>query len=100
MPSKEEMEQAVKNLREHDFKVDYVITHCAPSSVQREIEENLLLHYADNYFTDWLDELIARYGLQFRKWYCGHYHTEKIIDRIIFIFESIKLLDSNYNNPD
>ena len=74
MPSKEEMEQAVRNLRKHDFKVDYVITHCAPSSVQQEIEEKLLLHYADNYFTDWLDELITRYGLQFRKWYCGHYH--------------------------
>ncbi len=74
MPSKEEMDHAVMNLRKNDFKVDYVISHCAPSSVQREIEGNLHLHYEDNFFTDWLDDLITQYGLRYCKWYCGHYH--------------------------
>ena len=74
MPSKEEMEQAINNLRKHDFKVDYVITHGAPSSVQREIEEKYSLPYPPNYFTDWLDDLVGKHGLQYKKWYCGHYH--------------------------
>lgn len=31
-------------------------------------------------------------SIKYDKWYCGHYHTEKIIDKLEFMFESIKEL--------
>ena len=37
---------------------------------------------------EWLDTIEQR--LAYRRWYCGHYHTEKTIDRVTFMFESIR----------
>lgn len=34
MPSREEMERAIESLDKHQWKVDYVLTHCAPRSIQ------------------------------------------------------------------
>lgn len=35
----------------------------------------------------WLDRIEDR--LEYRKWYCGHYHTEKKIDRMEIMFENV-----------
>ena len=37
---------------------------------------------------EWLDTIEQR--LAYKRWYCGHYHTEKVIDRMTFMFESIR----------
>ena len=34
LPSQEELDEATRNLENADFDVDFVITHCAPTSVQ------------------------------------------------------------------
>ena len=39
---------------------------------------------------DWLDSIEDR--LDYKRWYCGHYHTEKVIDRLRFLYESIEEL--------
>lgn len=36
---------------------------------------------------DWIED-----QLDYQKWYCGHYHTEKKIDRLEFMFESFDAL--------
>ena len=36
----------------------------------------------------WLDSIEDR--LTYQRWYAGHYHTEKEIDRLILLFESIR----------
>ena len=36
----------------------------------------------------WLDSIEGR--LTYSHWYAGHYHTEKNIDRLTLLFESIK----------
>lgn len=28
-------------------------------------------------------------GLDYKKWYCGHYHTQKKIDKLEIMFENI-----------
>lgn len=35
---------------------------------------------------EWLDGIEGR--LEYKKWYCGHYHTEKKIDKLEIMFES------------
>jgi len=44
LPSQEEIANAWKHLAEHDFNVDYVVTHCCPNPV--------LFDYAKNKFKD------------------------------------------------
>lgn len=34
----------------------------------------------------WLDKIENR--LSYKKWYCGHYHTEKKIDNLEIMFEN------------
>ena len=36
----------------------------------------------------WLDKIEDR--LNYQKWYCGHYHTEKKVDKIEIMFENIE----------
>ena len=35
----------------------------------------------------WLDRIEDK--LNYQKWYCGHYHTEKKIDKLEIMFENI-----------
>ena len=36
---------------------------------------------------EWLNSIEEK--LDYEKWYCGHYHTEKKIDKLRFMFEDI-----------
>ena len=39
---------------------------------------------------EWLGRIEK--NLTYRRWYCGHYHTEKKIDRMRFLYENIAVL--------
>ena len=43
----------------------------------------------DQSMEQWLDRLEDR--LAYGKWYCGHFHTEKKIDRVEIMFENFDL---------
>lgn len=84
LPSEDEIKTAIKNLTDTNWKVDIVITHCAPSTVQRSIKPS----YDENILTDFLDSVKEK--LIFEKWYFGHYHIDKQIDEKLFaVFNSI-----------
>jgi predicted phosphodiesterase len=84
MPSKEEYQIATHNLCLHEWKVDYVITHCAPNSIQRQVK----LGYEENQLTCFLEDVKEK--LSFEKWFFGHYHVDKQIEeKYICLFESI-----------
>ena len=70
LPDEAEMEAAERELERHDFKVDYVITHCLPTSIAASISNGF---YKPDSLTDFFDHLLQR-NLQFREWHCGHYH--------------------------
>jgi 3-oxoacid CoA-transferase subunit A len=44
----------------------------------------------DNSTEQWLDSIDDK--LAYEKWYCGHYHTSKLIDKLLFMFEDIREL--------
>ena len=74
LPSKSEMDRGIKNLERVNWKVDYVISHCAPLSISSRM-------YSDDSdkLTKYFDLLINR-GLLFRDWWFGHYHNRKDFD--------------------
>ena len=83
-PSKEEMDRAVENLTGVGWQTDIVITHCAPTSVQRIVCPS----YEENVLTDFLDSVKEK--LQFEKWCFGHYHKDcQVNEKFNAIFDSI-----------
>lgn len=71
MPTHQEMERAIKALDECGWQVDYVITHCAPKSVQKMI----CSWYENDPLVSFLERI--REDLKFKKWYFGHYHIDR-----------------------
>lgn len=75
LPSEQEYEEAVKTLEEHNYTFDIVVTHCAPSNVQKELMiRKLDPSYTINKLTDFLQEIEGK--LDYKYWFCGHYHTD------------------------
>lgn len=74
MPSYQEIEVARENLKQVNYQVDYIITHCIFTSLQDDMGGTGI--YNSNYFTDFLDTLDSM--VKFRCWYFGHYHTSVV----------------------
>ena len=84
MPSEEEYAEARKNLAKLDWAVDYVITHCAPTSIA--LMENR--HNEADPLTDFLQEVKER--AHYHYWLFGHYHDNRAIDeKHILLWEQI-----------
>ena len=84
LPTDTEIEEARVNLGSCDYKVDYVITHCASNIIQLKLEDikrmQGRLHelYAQNILTDFFEELEGK--LEYSMWYFGHYHEDMYVD--------------------
>lgn len=80
LPTAEEYQRAIRNLKEHHLKVDYVISHTAP----RSIIPRVTLGYPDSHdleltgFLDWIYHEVS-----IRHWYFGHFHTDMHINEWI-----------------
>ena len=84
LPSDEEYEEARRNLDAHGWAIDYVLTHCAPTSIARKIipdgQEDRLMEF--------LEEVKQR-GT-FHYWLFGHLHDNRVIDqKYILLWELI-----------
>lgn len=81
-------------LEQLDWKVDVVLSHTTPLKYE---PTEVFLSGIDQTRVDkstevWLDGLEER--LAYGKWYCGHYHTEKTVDRLQLMFEDYAALDT------
>lgn len=86
LPDEEELLRGRKNLEEHNYQVNYVISHCLPQSVASMVS---MEGYQSDILTAYFDELIAE-GLQFDHWFCGHYHVEQHIpDKFDILYKKI-----------
>lgn len=74
MPSMNEMNYGIDNLKKYDNSVDYIITHCCGSDMQAKI--------SPYYETDSLTQYFKFLGseVEFKHWYFGHYHDDIEID--------------------
>lgn len=89
-PSPETKALVEANLGLSEWSVDVVLSHTCPLKYE-PVEAFLPLidqSKVDKSTEEWLDSIEQR--LTYDKWYCGHYHTEKIIDKLEFMYESIK----------
>ena len=92
-PSEEIKKCVEEKLDEINWSVDYVFSHTVPIKYE-PIE--VFLPRIDQSKVDksteiWLGKLEEK--LQYQKWYCGHYHTKKVVDRIQLLFENYEMFD-------
>ena len=79
-------------IKELDYAVDIVLSHTCPVKYEptevflKELDQSTV----DKSTELWLGEIEAR--LEYKKWYCGHYHTRKRIDRLQFMFEDFDVI--------
>lgn len=84
LPSREEMEAAIESLDTNGWNVDYVISHCAPRSVQLMLAS----WYGNDELTGFLERV--RQDLQFKRWFFGHYHTDtQLNEQFIALYDRI-----------
>lgn len=85
LPSEEEMEEGHKNLEINGNQVDFIVSHCCASSTQVLLD---CIFYKPDYLTAYFEEI--RQTVQFKKWFCGHYHEDRnITDKEIVLYEQI-----------
>lgn len=71
--------------------LDYVLTHTCPLKFEPKEKINCIKFLEiDKTTEEWLDRMedLISYG----RWYCGHFHTEKRVKNINFMFENFAQL--------
>ncbi|MBE7049752.1 MAG: hypothetical protein E7394_03155 [Ruminococcaceae bacterium] len=80
MPNDDELTLAYKNLKIHNYEVDYVLTHKYEKGSEYDELQKL---------TDFIDN-----NVKFNKWYSGHWHVnEKIDDKHIIVYDKLISVD-------
>lgn len=89
-PSEEIKRGVERRLDELGWKVDVVLSHTAPLKYEpvEVFLSGIDQSKVDKSTEEWLDGIEGR--LEYGKWYCGHYHTEKKIDRVEIMFECVE----------
>ena len=84
LPNEAEYAEARANLDRAGWTVDYILTHCAPTSIALQFSR----HNVADHLTDFLQEVKER--AQYHYWLFGHYHGNKAIDtKHILLWEQI-----------
>lgn len=76
-----EIDNALENLTAHNFQVDYIISHTGGSEICRQL--GFMPTVSDKRFDKILE--VTKYD----KHCCGHYHTDKWIDKSRIIYNDI-----------
>lgn len=86
-PSDRVKRRVERSLASLDWKVDFVLSHTVP---RRYVPTEAFIPGIDQCTVDrsteeWLGELEGR--LSYKRWYAGHYHVTKEVDRMKLMFE-------------
>lgn len=94
IPSKEEIDNAWKNLEKHEYTVDYMITHCCSSDILFRYIGNISDYLTagkaiiGDEMTDILDNMVNK--INYKYWFFGHHHDDyKIEPNNILLYHQI-----------
>lgn len=88
-PSPKIKSRVEEQLETLDWQIDLMLTHTCPSkAVPKEkyipgVDQSTV----DTGTEDWLNDIEDR--LQYHAWYCGHWHIDKQVDKIRFVYQDI-----------
>lgn len=85
LPSEAEYLEARANLARVHWNVDYIISHCCPSSIQDVFSGGM---FKKDALTEFFDEV--RQKCTFQYWFFGHYYSNMVIEkRYAMLYEQI-----------
>lgn len=91
LPTEEEMQNGINNLEKVNYKVDYIVSHCCPTSIQTILGSGT---YKKDYLTDYFQKIMEK--CDFKKWYFGHYHDYRQVNsQFTLLYENIVPLEFN-----
>lgn len=91
-PNKEIRKYVEEQLEKVNYSVDVVLSHTCPYNYEpreffmKGIDQELI----DKSTEHWLQEIENK--LDYKKWYCGHFHASKKTDKMQFMFEDYDVL--------
>lgn len=80
VPNYREMSHAIDNLEFFKNEVDFVVTHTAPTSKKCKF---LNVHMENDPTSNFLEYVLEH--VKFKAWYCGHFHTDLVLDGNFFL---------------
>lgn len=88
-PSDEIKAYAEQQLTTQNWHIDIVLSHTVPLKYEpiEIMKPGIDQSKIDKSTEQWLDDIENR--LSYDKWYCGHWHIVKKIDKIAFTYENI-----------
>lgn len=93
-PSPEIKARVEASIEQMGWMVDIVLSHTTPLKYEpvEVFLSGIDQSKVDKSTEEWLDSIEER--LDYKKWYCGHYHTEKKIDRLQIMFNDYAALEA------
>lgn len=88
-PNDEMKDRIRKVLKEHNNEVDIIISHTCPFKYlpYEVFLSGIDQSQVDNSTEEFLDKIEET--TKYKRWYCGHYHTDKKIDKLRFMMYDI-----------
>ena len=85
-PSEEIKQRVEQKLEDVGWSVDAVFSHTTPEKYEprEKFMDGIEKSKIDKSTEKWLDSIEDR--LTYKKWYCGHYHTNKLINKVQFLY--------------
>lgn len=91
-PNEKIKERTLENIKKHHFQVDYILSHTCP---YRYIPQETFYVGIDQATVDQSTEKfldLIEQTTDYQEWFCGHFHTDKTVDKISFMFNGYKSL--------
>ena len=78
-----------KVLKDNNYKIDIILSHTCPYKYMpyEVFMSGIDQSKVDNITEEFLDEIEG--NANYKRWYCGHFHTDKIIEKIRFMMYDI-----------
>ena len=95
-PSDEIKMRVERRLEKEAWKLDVVLSHTCPRKNIKDLvasppsSPRLKLELRNYPTEDWLEAIEAK--LDYKKWYCGHYHVSYGVDRLLCLYGEILAL--------
>ena len=89
-PSEQIKQYVVEQLDKVGWKVDVVLSHTCPYTY---VPSEAFISGIDPLTVDFTTELFlekVEKALDYQRWYCGHYHIEKRVNKLQFLYEKIQ----------
>ena len=85
IPSREEMNFGISNLKNNNNRVDYIITHCCPQEIASIFSYGAFQPDQLTLYFNTIASIVS-----FSKWFFGHYHDNmQIMNKYIMLYDQI-----------